>query len=317
MNRNMQPKIHRSATTYSVQNSISDTLVSCHRICSLKIRGHLNLAETSSDHFAVSTNQCSRYNRVTMSQEKRGLAEKSRRVSVLSLVVATLIALFSCPLILFTFNSLRICLGRLALSGNAFYVNHWWDGWMLVCFLAGPAVLVLVAIGICSTLRAAWPTWPLIALPVALIVELCALIVTPNLPFWHLELVENVKSMGSVERRLETWGKEHSRFPLTQNELDIALGSTTMTSPYRQGSNTLNYQIEVLPNQSAPYQTTPKRPGIMYYAVDPRGQQFWLTISGLNAPYAGRPTMAHTDPLTSSKQPWGDLLVFTDVQRPI
>ena len=27
MNRNMQPKIHRSATTYSVQNSISDTLI--------------------------------------------------------------------------------------------------------------------------------------------------------------------------------------------------------------------------------------------------------------------------------------------------
>jgi len=26
MNRNMQSKIHRSATTYSVQNSISDTL---------------------------------------------------------------------------------------------------------------------------------------------------------------------------------------------------------------------------------------------------------------------------------------------------
>src|SRR5580692_4657278 len=29
MNRNMQPKIHRSATTYSVQNSISDTLPVC------------------------------------------------------------------------------------------------------------------------------------------------------------------------------------------------------------------------------------------------------------------------------------------------
>ena len=27
MNRNMQPKIYRSATTYSVQNSISDTLL--------------------------------------------------------------------------------------------------------------------------------------------------------------------------------------------------------------------------------------------------------------------------------------------------
>jgi hypothetical protein len=33
MNRNMQPKIHRSATTYSVQNSISDTLYTCRRIC--------------------------------------------------------------------------------------------------------------------------------------------------------------------------------------------------------------------------------------------------------------------------------------------
>jgi hypothetical protein len=31
MNRNMQPKIHRSATTYSVQNSISDTLSVCPR----------------------------------------------------------------------------------------------------------------------------------------------------------------------------------------------------------------------------------------------------------------------------------------------
>ena len=30
MNGNMQPKIHRSATTYGVQNSISDTLQSCH-----------------------------------------------------------------------------------------------------------------------------------------------------------------------------------------------------------------------------------------------------------------------------------------------
>ena len=27
MSRNMQPKIHRSATTYIVQNSISDTLI--------------------------------------------------------------------------------------------------------------------------------------------------------------------------------------------------------------------------------------------------------------------------------------------------
>jgi hypothetical protein len=150
-------------------------------------------------------------------------------------------------------------------------------------------------------------------LPFALIIELCALVVVPNLPYWHLELVENAKYMGSIELRLETWGREHGKFPLTEDELHITLGSATMPSPYRQGGNTLNYQFELVPNQSAPYQTTPKRPGIIYYAVDPNGQQFWLTLSGLNALYADRPSMAHSDPLTSSKQPWGDLLVFTDV----
>jgi hypothetical protein len=148
---------------------------------------------------------------------------------------------------------------------------------------------------------------------VALIIELCALIVIPNLPFWQLELIQNVTHIEPLEHRLKAWSTEHGRFPLTLKELDNVLGSTMMTSPYRQGGNTLNYQVEFVPNRSAPYQTAPARPGIVYYAVDPNGRQYWLTLSGLNAPYADRPSMAHTDPLTGSKQPWGELLVFTSV----
>jgi len=90
-----------------------------------------------------------------------------------------------------------------------------------VCFLAGPTVLILVAIGIYSALRTSWPRWPLVALPFALITELCALVVIPTLPIWHLELVENLKYMGSMEHRLETWDREHGRFSLTQDELNV------------------------------------------------------------------------------------------------
>jgi hypothetical protein len=225
------------------------------------------------------------------------LTEKSQRTSTLSLVAAISITLFSYPLLLFTFRFLKILFGEFVLSANVFYVDHWWNTWMLVCCLAGPTVLILVAVGICSALRSTWPTWPLIALPLALIIELCALVVIPNLPFWQLELVQNVTHMAPLEQRLKTWSTEHGRFPVTQNELDNVLSSTTMTSPYRQGGNTLSYQIELVPNQSAPYQTTPTQPGIVYYAVDPNGRQYWLTVSGLNAPYADRPAMAHTDPL--------------------
>jgi hypothetical protein len=41
MDRNMQPKFHRSATTYSVQNSISDTLLSITAISIARLPGLL------------------------------------------------------------------------------------------------------------------------------------------------------------------------------------------------------------------------------------------------------------------------------------
>jgi hypothetical protein len=241
------------------------------------------------------------------------LAEKSYKGSTISLVVAVLITILSFPLIFFTYSFLKVCFGRLAASGNAFYVEHWWDVFTLACALAGPVVILLVGISAHAALGTARLRRALISLPFALLIELCAMAAISNLPIWNLELAQNLNYLGALEHRLRSWDREHGRFPLTNIELDDAVGDIAKPSFYRQGRQPLDFQIEFVPNQSAPYQTTPKRPGVAYYAVDTSGNQFWLTASGLNAVYAERSTMAHTDPLTSSKQPWGNLLVFTDV----
>jgi hypothetical protein len=241
------------------------------------------------------------------------LIEKSHKGLTISLVVAVLIAILSFPLIFFTCSFVKVCFGRLIASANTFYVEHWSDVFTLACALAGPLVLFLVAISAYAALRTTRSRWPLIALPFALVIELWAIAAVPNLPIWNLELAQNLNYLGALEHRLRSWDREHGRFPLTNIELDEAVGDIAKPSFYRQGRQPIDFQIEFVSNQSAPYQTTPERPGIAYYAVDTRGNQFWLTASGLNAVYAEHSRMAHTDPLTSSKQPWGDLLVFTDV----
>lgn len=61
-------------------------------------------------------------------------------------------------------------------------------------------------------------------------------------------------------------------------------------------------------NQGTPYATIPERPGIVYYAVNPTGKQFVLTISGLNAPLSARVSMMKAEAFVGEKQPWGGLL---------
>jgi hypothetical protein len=56
MNRNMQPKIHRSATTYGAQNFISDTLLKCVILLVLTAaRGLISLSLTKCILFSESS----------------------------------------------------------------------------------------------------------------------------------------------------------------------------------------------------------------------------------------------------------------------
>jgi hypothetical protein len=77
----------------------------------------------------------------------------------------------------------------------------------------------------------------------------------------------------------------------------------------------LNSETEFIANLDGPYSTTPNRPGILYYAVNDGGTEFWLTVSGLNVPFAEHAAMLRVGEFQASKQPWGDLFVTSDVIR--
>lgn len=243
----------------------------------------------------------------------RQVMEKGQRFTVASLVAVVFLWLLSLPLIQFTWTVVETWVQFHLDKGEPFSIGRWLDATTLALALAGPIVLLLSAIGVLAAIRSEWPRWPVFAVPLGFIVALYAMVCIPNVPLWHSELFGNLNHLGSLEHRLEGWDRIHGRFPLTREEVDSVLGGVaTEPGPYCQRGKRLDYQIEVVLNQTAPYRTSPQQPGIVYYAVDSAGRQFWLTVSGLNAPFSDRVTMARTDAFTASKQPWEGLLVFSD-----
>jgi hypothetical protein len=239
--------------------------------------------------------------------------EKGQRFTVASLVAVALLWLLSLPLIGFTWTVAENWVQLHLRNGQIFSMERWLDATTLALALAGPIVLLLSAFGVLAAVRSNWPRWPVLALPLGFIVALCVRVYIPDVLLSHSELSGNRNHLGSLEHRLEDWDRVHGRFPLTRAELDSSLGGVaTEPGPYCQRGKRLDYQVEVQLNQSAPYRASPGRPGIVYYAVDSTGRQFWLTVSGLNAPFSDRVTMARTDAFTASKQPWADLLVLSD-----
>ena len=239
--------------------------------------------------------------------------EKGQRFTVVSLVAVVLLWLLSLPMIQFTWTVVGNWMQFHLQQRQLFSIGRWLDATAVALALAGPIVLLLSALGVLAAIRSEWPRWPVLAVPLGFIVAFYAMVCIPNVPLWHLELIGNLNHLGSLEHRLEGWDRIHGRFPLTRAELDSALGGVaTEPGPYCQRGERLNYQLEVVSNQTAPYRTSPQQPGIVYYAVDSAGRQFWLTVSGVNAPFSDRVTMARTDAFTASKQPWEGLLVFSD-----
>ena len=239
--------------------------------------------------------------------------EKGQRFTVASLVAVALLWVLSLPLIRFTWTVVENWVQLHLHRGQIFSIERWLDATTLALAVAGPIVLLLSAVGVLAAVRSEWPRWPVLAMPIGFIVALYAMVCIPNVLLSHSELSGNRNHLGSLEHRLEDWERIHGRFPLTRAEVDSSLGGVaTESGPYFQSGERLDYQVEVVLNQSAPYRTSPRLPGIVYYAVNSTGQQFWLTASGINAPFSDRVTMARTDAFTASKQPWEDLLVLSD-----
>ncbi len=198
----------------------------------------------------------------------RQVMEKWQRFTVASLVAVVFLWLLSLPLIQFTWTVIETWVQFHLDKGEPFSIGRWLDATTLALALAGPIVLLLSAFGVLAAIRSEWPRWPVLAVPLGFIVALYAMVCIPNVPLWHSELFGNSNHLGSLEHRLEGWDRIHGRFPLTRAEVDSVLGGVaTEPGPYCQRGKRLDYQIELILNQTAPYHTSPQQPGIVYYAV--------------------------------------------------
>jgi hypothetical protein len=212
----------------------------------------------------------------------RQAMEKGQCFTVASLVAVVFLWLLSLPLIQFTWTVVETWVQFHLQKGEPFSIGRWLDATTLALALAGPTVLLLSGFCVVAAIGSEWPRWTVLVVPLGFVVALYAMVCIPNIPLWHSELIGNLNHLGSVEHLLKEWGRIHERFPLTRAEVDSALGGVaTEPAPYCQSGNRLDYQIEVVLNQTAPYRTSPQQPGIMYFAVDSAGRQFWLTVSGL------------------------------------
>src|ERR1700747_427060 len=143
--------------------------------------------------------------------------EKSRRFSAISLAVACMTDLLSLHFIEFTWGMVKAWVKFLLRPASAFYIESWMSKAVFIWALAGPTVFLLIGIGALASLRSSWPRWPVIALPIALVIALFSLTVFPSAPLRDLEQTSNADHLADVGRFIAMWSGNGDRFPLTQS----------------------------------------------------------------------------------------------------
>ena len=211
-------------------------------------------------------------------------------------------------------------LWRVAHAGPTdFFVSHWATRYTLVSAFFAPCWIACALAAL--TLARRWPILSLIMLSSFLIIEPVSCVSAASLsrdggflgleelPFADAERAADMVHLEHIDAQLKEAGNDAGLFPTTEAELkDVVGGLAFESSPYEQGGKTMAFDLELVLNRAVPFVTSPEKPGIVYYAVDPDGRQFVLTLSGLNAPINARPSMMKAEAFVGEKQPWGGLL---------
>ncbi len=138
-----------------------------------------------------------------------------------------------------------------------------------------------------------------------------------ELPFADSERAADLRHLERLDELISRRGESFGEFPTSTAELSNAVGALAVElSPYEQAGRKLSFDLKLELNQGTPYSTNSERPGIVYYAVNPSGTQFVLTISGLNAPISNRASMMKAGSFVGGKQPWGGLLATEGTLHP-
>jgi len=205
-------------------------------------------------------------------------------------------------------------------SATDFVVPHWATSYSWVSALFAPLWLALIIATVFFLRR--WPTALFVVLGAYLLIAPVSCAYAPaldaqaggflgleELPFADAERAPDAEQLERLDQLISRRGERVGEFPTSFEALKSAVGDTAFErSPYEQAGKQLSFDLRFVLNQGRPYSTNPERPGVVYYAVNPSGSQFVLTISGLNAPISNRASMMRAGSFVGGKQPWSGLL---------
>jgi hypothetical protein len=219
-----------------------------------------------------------------------------------------------------TFSALQFWLRVSHPAPGDFAVRHWWTHYTLASALFAPTWFI--CIGAALILAQRWPLVAVITLSSFRFIEPLSCVSAPSvdrrsggfleleeLPFADAERAADWKHLEQIDAQLRRSGNDAGTFPTSDESLKTAVGNLAFEpSPYEQAGENLAFELRFVLNRGVPFSTAPERPGVVYYAVNPSGRQFVLTISGLNAPVSARSSMMKAEAFVREKQPWGGLL---------
>ena len=137
-----------------------------------------------------------------------------------------------------------------------------------------------------------------------------------EVPFADAERTADFEHLQRLDQIISRRGESFGEFPTSPKALSDTVGDLAKEdSPYEQAGRRLSFDLKLESDRGAPYSTAPEKPGIVYYAVNPRGTYYVLTVSGLNAPISGHASMMRAGSFVGGKQPWGGLLAISGTLR--
>jgi hypothetical protein len=97
-----------------------------------------------------------------------------------------------------------------------------------------------------------------------------------------------LRHVADMVRTLDSFGREHGRFPEIAAELEQFDSASIGPSPYRKNGQSLHHRVVLLANANGPYSgSVGDAPGVLFYAVSNDYKDVWLTETQLDRPVGG------------------------------
>jgi hypothetical protein len=126
----------------------------------------------------------------------------------------------------------------------------------------------------------------------------------PNLFPHGFSSIADTNYLSDVNSFFRVWYENNHRFPANESEFREAMATgpeawqgrvgPAPTSRYKQRGDSLPYEIVVVTNANGPRLTeVSQRPGVIYYCVSSDLQEFWVSMTSLQADVASTAQIRH------------------------